>query len=426
MSKKLFPLLVVSIITATVFSSVALADVDELQSPGDTCEYGHFTVKVLEANANSEDFNENTDFSLYEIMDYTQKVPYADSYNANGATEDNNTSSMYILTSGDHALLIDLGNGAEATARHFGEVDTEQKDDNGNYVVDEAVIDKINSEYHNLIHEIIGDRDYQIAITHNHGDHTGYYSALGGEGLTVYFPEKDYGDDQKAMFDDLYQVETFTPGDFIINVGDVKVESISCKGHTDDSALFLIDTPVVTYDFDGDKAVSSSGQYILLTGDAIGSGSSVWLFSSYAVKNLTKSISSVYGKMKTMTNYDDYLGNGEKTDATLRIYGGHGWQYTNRFGDMKMDLGYIKSMKDLLDRLPEGDWVTADAEGVAEDGTDINTLLEDGKMVMKPANDWMSTVYAGTDLSEVAAVTSMPDVFNEIAGTDITTEEATE
>lgn len=47
-------------------------------------------------------------------------------------------------------------------------------------------------------------------------------------------------------------------------------------------------------------------------------------------------------------------------------------------------------------------------------------------MVMKPANDWMSTVYAGTDLSEVAAVTSMPDVFNEIAGTDITTEEATE
>ena len=55
---------------------------------GSKYEYGHFTVEATVIDANSEEHNPNPSFSLYHIMDYTKEVPYADSMDTNGATND--------------------------------------------------------------------------------------------------------------------------------------------------------------------------------------------------------------------------------------------------------------------------------------------------------------------------------------------------
>ena len=75
---------------------------------GSKYEYGHFTVEASVIDANSEEMNPNASFSVYHIMDYTEAVPYADSMATNGATNDNTTASMYLITSGKEALMIDM------------------------------------------------------------------------------------------------------------------------------------------------------------------------------------------------------------------------------------------------------------------------------------------------------------------------------
>lgn len=399
-------LILSAVIAASVMCVSAQAAEPEFKEVGDKYEVGHFTVEAIALNANSEDFNENADYSVYSINDYTAKVPMADSYDANGATSENNTSTSYVITTDNQAVLIDLGNGAASTASHFGE-DGE----------DEEVLKALDTEYHDLIYSLVGDRELDIMITHNHGDHLGYLTALADENLSLYFPEGDYTDEIVENYGDLsktYDLQLITPGDFNLELNNgLTVESISCKGHTDDSALYLLDTPVVSYEYDdAGEATDSSAQYQLFTGDAIGSGSSVWLFSADGIKTLTESIGPVYDKMAACTTYNDYLGGEEKDDATLSIHGGHGWQIWNRFGDMKMDIGYIANMKSLLEQIPEGNWV--------EDGTDgkIEDLLQEGKLVTKPIEGAFldTTIYFGEDLTEVAGVSTSMDALKEVAG----------
>ena len=71
---------------AMVLGMSAAAAEPELNRAGETYEYGHFTAEAIVVDANSEDFNENADFTVYSINDYTEAVPMADGYDANGVT----------------------------------------------------------------------------------------------------------------------------------------------------------------------------------------------------------------------------------------------------------------------------------------------------------------------------------------------------
>lgn len=294
---------------------------------GSKYEYGHFTVEATVIDANSEEHNPNPSFSLYHIMDYTKEVPYADSMDTNGATNDNNTASMYLITSGKDALLVDLGNGPAATAMHFGE-DAE----------DAAVLEKINTEYRDLILSLTEDRNLKIAITHKHGDHVGYSTAFEGLGYTVLFPEGDVDDKIKERFAS-YEFQTFMPGEFTIQVGEIALDTILCPGHTDASTIYVINTPLITYNYDASNATAT---YLSLIGDAIGSGSSVWIFSLDGLNQLNEGIDAVVEKLESYTSFDAGLGAGEETGAKVLFLGGHGWQYVNRFGTMNMDIEYAK------------------------------------------------------------------------------------
>ena len=389
----------------------------DLQQAGDKYEYGHFTAEAIAINANSEDFNENPDFTVYSINDYTAEVPMADSYQANGGTDQNNTSSTYIVLTENKAVLVDLGNGAAATASHFGE-DSE----------DQAVLDAINAEYRDLVYSLVGDRELSIVITHNHGDHLGYYNALSEEGLTLYFPEGDYTDkivENYGDFSEMYDLKLFTPGEEVIEMEDgIELATILCNGHTADSTLYIMNTPVVSYEYDNDgKAVDSDAEYLVFTGDAIGSGSSVWIFSADSMKTLSESIEGAYDTLASYNTYDDYLGNGEKTDANIHIEGGHGWQIWNRFGDMNMDLSYVESLKTLLEKAKDGQWVSA-----GDDNKTLEELMEEGNLVTKPLDHVFldTTIYYGPELESAAGMTTSMAALKEYAGlTDPEAETAT-
>lgn len=394
-----------STLGVAAFGATAIAEQSENKaglSPvfdgyGSKYEYGHFTVEATVIDANNEEFNKNATFSIYHIMDYTKETPYANSMDTNGATEENNTASMYVITSGNEALLVDMGNGALSTAFHFGE-DYE----------DPAVLKKIDEEYRELVLGLAGDRKLSIAITHNHGDHVGFSTAFENSGLTVYYPEQDLTEDIQKRFA-TYDFKPFTSGDFSIPVGEIALDTIVCGGHTDGSTIYVINTPVITYNY---GATNASATYISLIGDAIGSGSSVWIFSLNGLKSLDLSIDTVVEKLESYTAFDAYLGKGEQTGAKMLMLGGHGWQYDNAFGRMNMDIEYAKSMQNLIHELSDSSkW---EYDGV--DGLHFIDWMKKGKIALKECNHGRYTAYFGTTLPSAAAITCPLEAMRQFSG----------
>lgn len=372
---------------------------------GDTWEYGHFTVEAIALNANSEEINENPDFTVYEIDDYTKEVPMADSYDANGATSDNNTASMYMILTDEKALLIDMGNGAAATAMHFGE-DAENKE----------ILKGLEAEYKEIIDTLVGDRELEIAVTHNHGDHLGYYSALAGNNIKLYFPEGDYTEDiinKYGDFSQMYNLELFVPGEFNVVLNEnLCLNTIPCAGHTKASTIYVLNVPVVTYQTDKNgEYTDSSANYLVFSGDALGSGSSGWIFSAEGLEELMESIGPVYERLASYNSYKDYLVEEEK-ECGILIKGGHAWQTTNRFGEMSMDLSYVNSMKELCEKIKEGKWVKEE-----EEEKSMEELLKEGQLVTKalehPFLD--TTIYYGEEPSSIAAITTSEEILKEVA-----------
>lgn len=353
---------------------------------GSKYEYGHFTTEAVVLDANSEEGNPNGSYSIYHIMDYTKDVPYADSYDANGATDGNNTASMYVITSGNNALLIDMGNGAASTASHFGE---DSKD--------EAVIARLNQEFKDLVEALAAGRHLEIAISHQHGDHVGYSSAM--KEYKVYYPEGDVNDKMKDRFKD-YNFTTFTPGDaFKIQVGDLTIDTLLCAGHTNASTIYIINTPIVTYNEDKTQA---SAKYMVFSSDAVGSGSSVWLFSAAGMRQFDEGIDEVVEKLESYSSYNAGSGLGTKNDATIQLLGGHGWQYENRFGTMTMDISYVRNMKELIHRLADRNNWRFDGDG----GKTLEEWMAEGYVVLKDVgNMGRYTAYYGNPKTSAAGIT---------------------
>ncbi len=212
----------------------------------------------------------------------------------------NNCSDMYLITGQEKVLLIDLSN--------FIRWDTS------------AI-----STLRTIVYSEKGSRDLIIAVTHNHGDHLGMLPAFKddmdahfwipgeefrGKNLfpadrTVYFPEN-------ASLD--------LGGGYIIN-------SLEVPGHTPHSTIF-----------------SLNGRNLLFTGDALGSGNGVWLFSYDSFLLYKKSIDR-------LISYIDNPGNAIDTSALI-LYGGHFWQKgkTNA-----LNYKYIADMQILIDKISKGE-----------------------------------------------------------------------
>jgi glyoxylase-like metal-dependent hydrolase (beta-lactamase superfamily II) len=126
----------------------------------------------------------------------------------------------------------------------------------------------------------------------------------------------------------------FATGESLDLGGGTRMNTMEVPGHTKHSTLFFLE-----------------GKDLVFTGDAIGSGSGVWLFNEESFYTYDRSIEEL---IVYMENPD----NGVNTES-LRIYGGHYWQ-----GKDKGILGaaYIYDMRKLIEAMKVG---KADAEDMS-------------------------------------------------------------
>lgn len=255
-------------------------------------ERGPFTVFLL-ANG------------VYHIEDANSYNPAGMHMNKDGEMAGmNNCSDMYLVTGKEKALLIDLSNSIKW---------------------DSSAIESIRS----IVFERAGNKDLLITVTHKHGDHLGMLPAFYDDpGVTFWIPEaefkgsKFFPEERTIYFE---QNSSYDLGNgFIIN-------TLEVPGHTEHSTLFFLNMANMVF-----------------TGDAIGSGSGVWLFNYESFETYKTAI-------EDLIRYIEDPDNGINTEE-LEIHGGHAWQK----GKLpKLSSKYIYDMQALIDRIGKG---TADTE----------------------------------------------------------------
>jgi len=251
---------------------------------------GPFTVTVLSDG-------------VYNIEDSNDSNPSGHHMDENGKEVDvNNCSDMYLVVGMNKAMLIDLSNKINW---------------------DDSATESLRS----IVYNRVGDKQLYITITHRHSDHMGMLPAflddvnakfwLCGEefeSLKSKFPaERTTYFAQNASFD--------LGGGFLLNTFEV-------AGHTEHGTLFFL-----------------KDKNIVFTGDALGSGSGVYLRTYEGFFSYAKSIDNLIKYIEEPTNGIDKF--------KLAIYGGHAWQRTERQLE-ELTGQYIYDMNTLIKKMCEG------------------------------------------------------------------------
>ncbi len=247
---------------------------------------GPYTVKLLaEGVYNIEDTNDSNPAGIV-IGDDGQIVHM------------NNCSDMYLVVGSKKALLIDLSN--------------------------EVTWDKTAAEsLRSIVYERAGKRGLVITVTHKHGDHLGMLPAFKDDAkASFWIPEAEF----KEM--DIFPRNrtVFFPERASIDLGGgMVIKTMEVPGHTEHSTVFIL-----------------KNKNFIFTGDAIGSGSGVWLFNKQ----------SFYTYVKSIDDFIEYIEDPSGIDKEkMVIYGGHGWQR----GKLKnLTAQYIYDMEALIERMGLG------------------------------------------------------------------------
>ncbi len=238
--------------------------------------------------------------NVYHIEDGNDSNPPGLVLNDDGQMVSmNNCSDMYLIVGKEKALLIDLSN---------------------NVKWDSTATQSLRE----LVYERVGERQFFITVTHKHGDHLGMLPAfINDQKAAFWIPKAEFEGmndfpavrttrfDENASFD--------LGGGVVINTSEV-------PGHTAHSTLFWL-----------------KDKNFVFTGDAIGSGSGVWLFNE----------ESFYTYKNSIDKLIFYIENPENKVETddLVIYGGHYWQ-GKQVG--KLTSQYIYDMRTLMQEMGKG------------------------------------------------------------------------
>lgn len=237
---------------------------------------------------------------VYHIEDANDSNPAGIQLDENGEMIGmNNCSDMYLIVGKEKALLIDLSNAVKW---------------------DSTATESLRS----IVYERAGIKELYITVTHKHGDHLGMLPAFADDSKpNFWIPEAEF----KGM--DIFLKERTTyfaenesfdlGGGFVINTMEV-------PGHTRHSTLFFL-----------------KDKNLVFTGDAIGSGSGVWLFNYESIFNYRKGIDNLIKYLENPANNIDL----EK----LVIHGGHSWQ---RGKLEKLTARYVYDMQTLIERIGLG------------------------------------------------------------------------
>ncbi|MEZ5070414.1 MAG: MBL fold metallo-hydrolase [Bacteroidales bacterium] len=211
----------------------------------------------------------------------------------------NNCSDMYLVTGRDKALLIDLSNPV---------------------TWDSTAAESLRS----LVYDRVGDREFLITVTHRHGDHLGMLPAFADDPRAKFWiPGEEFGHAGPFPAD---RTEYFPENASLDLGGGVVLSTVEVPGHTPHSTLFLL-----------------PGEDLIFSGDAIGSGSGVWLFNEESFYVYKESVGRLLAFLENP---------GCPVDRDhLTILGGHAWQKGERD---KLGPEYIDDMRTLMDEMARG------------------------------------------------------------------------
>lgn len=246
-------------------------------------------------------------YTVHEITGRIYRIEDANSTNPAGVTigDDgqmtgmNNCSDMYLIIGGEKGLLIDLSNQI-----------------NWDPSASESL--------RRLVDERLGNRQLMITVTHNHGDHLGMLPAFENHpDVRFWIPLKEF---EGLDIFPAGRTTYFTEGESIDLGGGMVVNTLEVPGHTAHSTLFI-----------------PEGENLLFSGDAIGSGSGVWLFDEPSFYVYKESIDALIAYIENPGNHID--------PEKLRIYGGHYWQ-GSQSGHLSGQ--YIYDMQTLIGEMKKG------------------------------------------------------------------------
>jgi glyoxylase-like metal-dependent hydrolase (beta-lactamase superfamily II) len=216
----------------------------------------------------------------------------------------NNCSDMYLVVGSETALLIDLSNAIEW---------------------DSTATQSLRA----IVYDRAGDREFIITVTHRHGDHLGMLPAFADDPrASFWIPQAEFLDTE--IFPEA-RTSRFAEGASLDLGGGFVVNTMEMPGHTAHSTLFFL-----------------KDKNLVFTGDAIGSGSGVWLFDYESFLSYKESIDELIAYVQDSANHID--------PANLVIHGGHSWQ---RGTVDKLTVQYIYDMQTLIERIGQG---TAETE----------------------------------------------------------------
>lgn len=243
---------------------------------GEKVERGMYTVERCEND-------------IWHIEDYTQENPRGvwldDDGNFVGM---NNCSDMYVVLGENKAMLVDLSNPFP---------------DNW-------------EDIQGIFDELAGYLEQIIWITHCHGDHTGQFGAFSGSDASIYITKEDVPSLREEM---QARVTAFDASKDTIDLGGRTFKCVLVPGHTDGSnVLYEVET--------------KTG----FSGDAVGSGSGIWLFGTFIQYE------------KGLNSLIDVIEN--ELDGEIKLYGGHTWQQA----DIEMDSQYVEDMLTLVENVKTG------------------------------------------------------------------------
>jgi len=243
--------------------------------------------------------------NVYHIEDANDSNPAGVTFGEDGQmTNMNNCSDMYLVVGKEKALLIDLSNLIKW---------------------DDTAIESLRS----IVYERAGDREMLVTVTHRHGDHLGMLPAFkDDEKAKFWLP--------KAEFDgmDIFPAAriTYFPENTALDLGGgYIINTTEVPGHTAHSTLFFL-----------------KGKNLVFTGDAIGSGTGVWLINEESFYTYKDAIDKLIRYIEDPKNEIDL--------KKLRIHGGHAWQ-GKALGELTSQ--YIYDMKTLTEEMKKG---TAETE----------------------------------------------------------------
>ena len=235
---------------------------------------------------------------IYQIQDYNSVRGRGNYAGEQGQTLYNNCSDIYLIVGHDKALMIDLSNDV-----HWA--------------------DNAAESLRSLVSEYSRGRELVITVTHSHSDHLGMLHAFADDTKAHFWiPNAEFPD--WVPFPE--RRTTLFNENASLDLGGIVIKTLKVEGHTPGSTLFFV-----------------GGRDMVFTGDAIGSGSGVWIFSADGFAQYKRGISK-------LVEYVNHPANGINREKLI-IYGGHSLQ-----GLALWPLGaqYIFDMRELIKRIEDG------------------------------------------------------------------------